>query len=827
MRRQLMSAWGIFFLISMSLVQVAMAQTPVQNLNLTSFCTPDMSVRWWRVSNPNSFDVATTWSVYGTPNSGSHIATPGNSFFTTPNVGGANTTKLFWFDENGTRKDRTKASNNQLCEYENLLLTSMCSDNPEAERRWRVRNPNFFPVTYTYQVVGTAQTGTLTAQPGDSFFFTTAVGGPNTTRINWLDENGSQQQQVKASGGAPCFVGDLNLTSLCSDDPATERNWRVTNPNPFSVNYTYQVVGSSQTGNLVATPGLSFFSTLTVGGANTTKISWKDAQNVTQQKTKASGGAACISLVAHYEFEDCAGGDFGIDSKGNFDAAVLNGPISKFGYTGSGLLFDGANDYLDVNQTVLDAADLQNGFTVAAWVNTRDNSTGKTIISFVDRNSNNNVDGDFMLRLNNNEQLVAWWYDANGRNILRHDPINFADYTWYHVAAIYDGSDLALYINGQEVERTAATLSSVNTNSMFVGASNFSGHPWLGKLDDVRVYNGAVSAGTIQGLANTAFAPQACCTVSTAQPVAYYRFDECGGTDFIDETGNFTAAISGAANWGLGYNAAAADLDADAFGAYSGTALTAAQLQDGFAASAWINVEDNNTGKTILALTDPANPESDGEFFFRVNNQEQLVAWWYNGGRQVIRHDDIRFVAGQWYHVAVVYTGSEMVLYINGQEKERAAATLSSASTSALYVAGGNYIPGNDHLFKGKLDEVKLFDATIAACEVFNMYLQQPNGAACNSASKTGETLNTAADVTDVIEKLQLDVYPVPANNVLNIKTSNLARVQLIDISGRIVWESEVADQVMQADISELTSGFYIVRATSATEVVTKNVVIQ
>jgi hypothetical protein len=87
---------------------------------------------------------------------------------------------------------------------EKLNLTSMCSDVPDVQRRWRIRNPNDFDVEVTWQVYGTSQKGTVTAPPGDSFFFTETVGGANTTQITWKNGNNKPQSTVKASDGAKC-----------------------------------------------------------------------------------------------------------------------------------------------------------------------------------------------------------------------------------------------------------------------------------------------------------------------------------------------------------------------------------------------------------------------------------------------------------------------------------------------------------------------------------------------------------------------------------------------------------------------------------------------
>jgi len=89
----------------------------VKKLNLTSMCTYDLTVRRWRVRNPNDFEVEVRWLVYGSKETGSYLAPSGDSFFITQDAGGANTTKIYWYDEAGKEQSQTKASNNQLCEF--------------------------------------------------------------------------------------------------------------------------------------------------------------------------------------------------------------------------------------------------------------------------------------------------------------------------------------------------------------------------------------------------------------------------------------------------------------------------------------------------------------------------------------------------------------------------------------------------------------------------------------------------------------------------------------------------------------------------------------
>ena len=88
-------------------------------------------------------------------------------------------------------------------------------------------------------------------------------------------------------------VKDLNLVSVCSDDPDLERRWQIINPNGFGVEVTWQVVGTDQINSLTASPGMSYFTTATVEGPNTTIIRWENENRQVRQRVKASNGEKC------------------------------------------------------------------------------------------------------------------------------------------------------------------------------------------------------------------------------------------------------------------------------------------------------------------------------------------------------------------------------------------------------------------------------------------------------------------------------------------------------------------------------------------------------
>ena len=76
--------------------------------------------------------------------------------------------------------------------------------------------------------------------------------------------------------------------------------------------------------------------------------------------------------------------------------------------------------------------------------------------------------------------------------------------TWSHLALTYDGAALRLYVNGTLVSTQAQTGSiAVSSNPLQIGGDTIWGQYFNGRIDEVRVYNTALSAASIQTDMNT------------------------------------------------------------------------------------------------------------------------------------------------------------------------------------------------------------------------------------------------------------------------------------------------------------------------------------
>ena len=165
-------------------------------------------------------------------------------------------------------------------------------------------------------------------------------------------------------------------------------------------------------------------------------------------------------------------------------------------YYNRAALFDGSTSYIEV----VDGPELNpdSAITIEAWVYpTAYNSTGTSSIVSKDSRSS------YALKLNQLGQVLFYPIGDPGSWVISksstHIPLN----TWTHIAGTYDGTTTAIVING--VLDTSITyirgLIAHNTESLFIGGENDPGvflADFKGAIDEVRLWNKALSANTIQ-----------------------------------------------------------------------------------------------------------------------------------------------------------------------------------------------------------------------------------------------------------------------------------------------------------------------------------------
>lgn len=116
-------------------------------------------------------------------------------------------------------------------------------------------------------------------------------------------------------------------------------------------------------------------------------------------------------------------------------------------------------------------------------------------------------------------------------------PLNFFTIgEWYHIVGTYDGSTMKLYVNGMLIASSAASgnIASFNTGVEIGKLRNFNTY-LPGQVDEVRIWSTALTQNEIRDWM--------CKKINTDHPqlcrlIAYYNFDEGGGSNLTDITGS-------------------------------------------------------------------------------------------------------------------------------------------------------------------------------------------------------------------------------------------------------------------------------------------------
>jgi hypothetical protein len=141
---------------------------------------------------------------------------------------------------------------------------------------------------------------------------------------------------------------------------------------------------------------------------------------------------------------------------------------------------------------VPDAPNLQvtTGLTIDAWVNA-------TVLSgrIVDKVTPFQEDGYLLDFVNDRLRMQV------GGSAVVTDPLTIAG-TLTHVAGVYDGTRIALFINGAPVAGTTTTMTSAPVNNLPVriGADGGGGSLFTGIIDEPRIFSRGLSNAEVQTL---------------------------------------------------------------------------------------------------------------------------------------------------------------------------------------------------------------------------------------------------------------------------------------------------------------------------------------
>jgi hypothetical protein len=451
-----------------------------------------------------------------------------------------------------------------------------------------------------------------------------------------------------------------------------------------------------------------------------------------------AGGSPVGSAIGHWKFDE---GNGTTANNSGSQGSTVNGTLvtmaspatSTSGWSQSGkfnraLNFDGTNDTVSIASESTFDFEYNQSFSISSWI--KSSASGALPYMIFAKMADGAPYTGYSFYMSATGQLgfqVVNTWNSSAVDVVTSKTIN--DGSWHHVGVVYAGTGTAagvyLYIDGKLYANTinvnnTVSASILNNITPYIGSRNNTVYYFNGTIDEVKVYNGALSqeqilvdmnrgASQVMGATSTSAsgreansADSEYCipgdSTSCASPIARWDFDDKNTTSTIDTSGNsFSATWSGtgtpkfkpgkfgsSANFN-GTNDCLAVPSSASFTITSGTY------------EAW--VKTTNAGSSYRGIIAKSSP---GGIYLKDNI---LIA--YLGADLT---SSINVADGNWHHVALTFqsaVASGVNLYLDGKLVATETRTFANGNDLAL---GSGANPCSSQYYLGQLDKVMVFN---------------------------------------------------------------------------------------------------------------------
>lgn len=418
------------------------------------------------------------------------------------------------------------------------------------------------------------------------------------------------------------------------------------------------------------------------------------------------------SIVAYYKLDSTAA-----DVTGNYDGTATNVTYTNSGQFSQAAVFNGTSSFIDTNAKIPASLD----FSVSFWMKSSDTSTGTHFIFSTKGNYATN--GWFI----SNDAGYIRYGEGNGVDnaTSQLSPSIVANGSWNHVVVTRaSGGTINMYVNGSRVITDGSVGAYFMTSStwaydLHIGRYAASSDLFYdGQIDQIRIYNKALSQANVETLYNEVQCP---CTTDTVDypttNVAYYKLDgnpqdsTTNGYDGVATNVTYNTGKFGQAGVFNGSTSqiqiAQSILSSNATASFSCWAKGASFANTG---SPDIIFQNTQGGFYFALLTSSSN----FEVYIRNSSGTNITA---------IQYPLSNFNTVDWYNIVVTFSGlnSAINLYVNNSLVATATAPSSIISYALNNSIGGE--TGTSTLgWNGSIDQVRIFDTALTAAQVTDLY---------------------------------------------------------------------------------------------------------
>lgn len=216
----------------------------------------------------------------------------------------------------------------------------------------------------------------------------------------------------------------------------------------------------------------------------------------------ASTAAAAPLPIAAYSFDEGSGSTLG-DSAGENDGTIEGATWASSGKHGAALDFDGSDDSVVVPDAA--ALDLTDSLTIEAWVKPGEAEGGGGVLVKGENSSGNSgymIHSKFFGKPAGIVADSGSFRSASGAEALQLE-------TWTHLAFTSDGTDLRFYVDGELAETESAIDAAATEADLVIGHNPVLGGYFTGLIDEVRLYDQALSQSEVEADRDNRVAPPA------------------------------------------------------------------------------------------------------------------------------------------------------------------------------------------------------------------------------------------------------------------------------------------------------------------------------
>ena len=373
--------------------------------------------------------------------------------------------------------------------------------------------------------------------------------------------------------------------------------------------------------------------------------------------------------------------------------AVLGFP-NKYSFN-----FDGSNDYLETADN--ESFDFGTGdFSISFWFNVNDIDWNWAVSRANSANS-----ADLYRAGTNNSGKIIFRDIAGGTDIVGSTTVSIN--TWYHFQAVRNSGTLKLYLNGSE-DASGSSGGNFNSDKGFrVGRWQSSGDYFDGLIDEVAVWNTALSADDVAKIAS--------------KPVDFSK----ASTYATDRTSNLKLWLR-AGDKVLPENdtsIARQDFYTDFDGTDDYVSIgndSSVQITGALSISSWIKTDNNSKYMFLVNKNDNTNVCYYSEIF----NNGQLFFRIVSGGTnyEVGNTANTQIADGNWHHYCCVFEPSTALkIYIDGELKETNTTSIPATIDNDTVDLEIGRRGDNSNYFEGQMSNASVYQTVLDAQTISQM----------------------------------------------------------------------------------------------------------